>query len=232
MKFASLDHFDISPWRIMGVGGSASGASALIFGAVIGGALGPVGSATEVVVAILVLYIVVTTPRRILDSQRVAQARESVLLSVAASACLSVTGSRSRTLTLLRSTEDTLAKTLSEITRQLLLGNKAEMAVMGASKNLASYSAIAALYRMAVFRPRAFDAGDEESTGIAKSSELSRETKIPIFMTVCFFAPIMLLLYAVFFHLYDTMSLGELAAFEFVIIDLAFYMSASDRAPT
>jgi EamA domain-containing membrane protein RarD len=51
-------------------------------------------------------------------------------------------------------------------------------------------------------------------------------------MTVCFFAPIMLLLYAVFFHLYDTMSLGELAAFEFVIIDLAFYMSASDRAPT
>ena len=52
-----------------------------------------------------------------------------------------------------------------------------------------------------------------------------------MFMTVCFFTPIMLLLYAVFSHVYSTDGLAELAAFGFVVIDLAFYLAASDRGP-
>jgi hypothetical protein len=57
------------------------------------------------------------------------------------------------------------------------------------------------------------------------------ETKLPIFMTVCFFAPIMITLYAVFSHTYQPDRLAELGAFEFTIIDLAYYLSAADRGP-
>jgi len=76
-----------------------------------------------------------------------------------------------------------------------------------------------------------FDSGDEESRGLASSSDLSRETKLPVFMTACFFTPIMLLLYAVFSHSYSGGSLAELIALEFIILDLTFYLSSGDRGP-
>lgn len=231
MKFASFEHFRISIWRVAGVGGAASAASALLAGLAVGGVLGGATTATLLVIALLVFYIVLSTPRRILDGQRVAQARESVLLSAAAKACLSVTGSRPRTLILLRPREAALARTVTEAGRVLLLGARVDVAVSQASPGLASYSAAAALRSVATLSSSAADAGDEETRGLANSSELGRETKLPIFMTACFFSPIMLLLFAVFSHSYDPGSLAELAAFEFILLDLAFYMTASDRGP-
>jgi hypothetical protein len=52
-----------------------------------------------------------------------------------------------------------------------------------------------------------------------------------MFMTVCFFTPIMLVLYAVFTHIYSMDGLAGLAAFGFIVIDMSFYLAASDRGP-
>lgn len=229
MRFASWDYFNISPLKICVAGAAVSCIVSLGVRSALGNVLGQGTTAILVVVAVLVFYIVLSTPRRTLDGQRVSQARQSVLLDAAAKACLSVTGSRSRTLLLLRSRDPSLASTLLDAGRLVLLGLKVEKAVAASSNMLASYSAAVALRSFSTLRSSTFDAGDEETRGLASSADLSKETKLPIFMTVCFFAPIMLLLYSVFSHSYDPGSLAELAAFEFVVIDLSFYLTASDR---
>ena len=231
MRFASLEHFNIRAWRISCVGVALASAAWLMAGLAVGGVLGGAKPAMQVVVAALVFYIVVSTPRRLLDRQRVSQARESVLLAGAAKACLGVTGSRSRTLVMLRPRDSVLSETVEEAARVVLLGGRVEQALSTTSEGLASYSAAAALRSLATLKPGNYDAGDEETRGLADSAELSKETKLPMFMTVCFFAPIMMLLYSVFSHSYDPGSLAELSALEFIVIDLAFYLSASDRRP-
>ncbi len=190
----------------------------------LGGATAP----ALAVVGALVFYIVVSAPRRLLDAQRVAQARESVLLSAAATACLSVTGSRPKTVLLLRSRDEGISHMTTEIGRRVLLGARVPDALAASSGRLASYSAAASLQATALLGRKRFDAGDEETRGLASSSDLSRETKLPVFMTACFFTPIMLLLYSVFSHSYSSGSLVELVALEFIVLDLAFYLSSGE----
>lgn len=231
MNFASFEHLDVDPWRVVLVGAATSGAVLLGCGLVLGTVLGQDTVAAEIVVALLVFYIVLSTPRRLVDAQRVGQARESVLLSVASNACMIATGSRPRTLMLLHAGEPELKKALTELGRSILLGARVEGAVEIVSRKLASYSATAVLRGTATLRPRIVDVSDQEVRGLMSSSELSKETRLPMFMTVCFFTPIMLLLYAVFSHIYSTEGLAELAAFGFLVIDLGFYLAASDRGP-
>jgi hypothetical protein len=170
MKFASFDHLEVDPWKVAMVGATASGAVLLGCGLVLGRVLGPATSATEIVVALLVFYIIMSTPRRLVDAQRVGQARESVLLSVASNACMNATGSRPRTLMLLRPAEPELKRTLADIGRSVLLGTGAENAVERASGRLVSYSAATALRGTATLRPRTADVSDQEVRGLMSSS--------------------------------------------------------------
>jgi len=229
MRFASYDRFAVSPWRIVGVGVAASFAASLAMGLLFGDALGEAETPALLVLGVLVFYIVVSTPRRLADRQRVIQAREALLLSAATIACLKVTGSRPRTLLLLRPREGALDAATREAGRRVLLGTRVGTAIADCSRNLTSYSAAVSLRNLASMHQRDFDASDEETRGLANLSELSRETRLPIFMTVCFFLPIMLVLYAVFSHTYDAGRLAELTAFEFVVVDLAFYFSSVER---
>ena len=231
MKLASLDHFGISPTKIVALGVAVSSALAFAAMEVLGNVLGGGTDPALVAIAFLVFYVVVSAPRRLLDAQRVSQARESVLLSAAATACLNVTGSRPRTVLLLRSRDPEVSRALTEAGRRLLLGADVSGAVSSSSERLASYSTVAALQGVAKLERRTPDAGDEEARGLASSSDLARETKLPVFMTACFFTPIMLLLYSVFSHSYGEGSLVELVALEFIVLDLAFYLSSADRGP-
>ena len=231
MKIASYDHLDLSAARIMALGfvvsGAAGGALEFALGGALGGATGP----TVLMIAALVFYIVATTPRRRLDRERVSQARESLLLSVGSTACLKGTGSRSKTLIMLRPRDQSLASAGARGARMVLLGTPVETAALEASRELASYSAAGALRGVASLKPADFGAGDEETRGLASSSELYRETKLPMLMTVCFFSPILLVLYAIFSHSYDPARLIELVALEFVLVDLALFFSSVDRGP-
>ncbi len=231
MKFESLDRLEVSIWRLMGLGVAASSASAAILSVVLGDSLGGAKMPTLFVISVLVFYIVATGPRRVLDRQRVAQARESLPLGAAAAACLHVTGSRSRTLILLRSREPALAAVENECARRVLLGERPVTALEASSRELASYSASLVLQNVSTMGPGDFAGGDEEVRGITSYTELSKETKLPLFMTVCFFAPIMLVLFSVFTHSENPGALAELAAFEFVVLDLTFYFSTTEGEP-
>lgn len=231
MRFESLDRLGISPWKMLALGAAGSFGSALVTTVSVGGSLGPASPFASVVVAALVFYIVVSAPRRLSDAQRMSQARETPSFSASATACLAVTGSRPRTIVLLRSRDSELNASLEEAGRRVLLGTRVESAVDNSARALVSYSARAAVRGLAAFSPKAIAQGDEETVGLESSSDLSRETKMPMLMTACFFGPIMLTLYAVFSHSYDPASLGELASFEFILLDLALYLSAGDRAP-
>ena len=231
MKITSFEHFDISPLRISMLAIVASTSVASMTGALAGNVLRQAEPVTLVVVGALVFYIVLSTPRRLIDGQRVAQARESLLISAQASACLTVAGSRPRSLLLLRPREETFAKAVAGAGRMVLLGTKVEKAVGLSSRGLSSYSASNALLGLATLSSRTPVVGGEETRGLATSSELSRETRLPVFMTICFFAPIMLTLYTVFSHLYEPAILAELSALEFVVIDLAYFLCSVDRIP-
>jgi hypothetical protein len=191
--------------------------------------LGPGKPVVLLVVALALFYIVISAPRRLLDRSRASLAKESVLLAAAATACLKVTGSRSRTILLVKSNDPTVSAVLSEMGRKALLGSRPQETVAAASRNLPSSSAAMTLRKLALSRGTEYDPGDEESRGLSRSSELSGETKLPILMTACFFSPIMLLLYAVFSKAYSPQSLAELVAFEFIILDLTAYMGSWER---
>ena len=231
MRFASLEAFGISIWRIVALGLASSALVGIVVGLATGDALGQAKMATLLVIAVLVFYVAVSSPRRFLDQQRVAEARESLLLSASAQACLTVTGSRSKTFMLIRPKNQALEAAVKEAGRRILLGTNVGAAVAECSRGIASYSATAALQNVATTIAREFAAGDEESRGLAAASELSMETKLPMFMTVCFFTPIMLVLYAVFSHTYQPERLVELGAFEFAVIDLGYHLSAAERSP-
>lgn len=229
MRFASLDRMGISAAKAVALSSLVASGAALATGVVVRGPLGQAGVPMAALIGALMFYIVLSTPRRLLDGERVAQARESPVLAASAAACLTVTGSRPRTLMLLKSRDSVLASALKDARRRVLLGERIQRSLDVTSRGLASYSAAAALGALATFEPGAMDQGDEEVRGLESSSELRRETRVPALTTVCFFAPILLVLYAVLSHTYDPVSLGELTAFEFVVVDLAFYLSTTDR---
>jgi hypothetical protein len=231
MRFASFEAFRISVWRMVALGLASSAFAGIAVGLATGDALGQARMATSLVIAALVFYITVSSPRRLLDQQRVAQARESLLLSASALACLTVTGSRPKTFMLIRPKEQALGAAVKEARRRILLGTNVGAAVAASSREIASYSASAALQSVATTNAGEFVGGDEESRGLAAASELSMETKLPLFMTVCFFTPIMIILYAVFSHTYQPERLVELGGLEFAVIDLGYYMCAAERSP-
>jgi len=231
MRFASFEMYSISIWRIVALGLVSSALVVIAVGQAIGDAMGQAKIATLLIIAVLVFYIALSSPRRFLEQQRVAQARESLLLSASAQACLTVTGSRSKTFMLIRPKDQALGAAVKEAARRILLGTSVGDAVATCSRGVASYSAAAALQDVATTNAREFVGGDEESKGLAVASELNMETKLPIFMTVCFFTPIMLVLYAVFSHMYQPERLVELGAFEFAAIDLGYYLSAAEWSP-
>ena len=231
MRFTSFEAFGISIWRMLALSLATSTMVAVGLELALGDVLGQAKIAILLVAAILVFYVTMSAPRRQLDRQRVAQARESPLLSASVQACLKVTGSKSKTFMLIRPRERTLSAAVKETARRILLGIRAEAAATESCHTIASYSAAAALQSVAVAGAREFVGEDEEFRGLAMSTELSMETKLPIFMTVCFFAPIMIMLYALFSHVYQPEQLVELGAFEFAVIDLAFYLCAAGGSP-
>ena len=231
MRLASYERFGVSPLRMAGIGGVAAALAGTALATIAGPALGGATWFAGTIVAGLVMYAVMSTPRRVLDRERVSQAKESVVLGAAAAACLSVTGSRSKTLMMLKPRDRSFGRAVTAAARMVLLGSSVEGALADASGRVASYSAAETLRGIASLKPGDFDEGDEEVRGLASSSELYRETKLPMLLTACFFSPIMLVLYAVFTHSYSPVQLLGLIAVQFTLLDLALYFSSGDRGP-
>ena len=229
MKFQSLELMRISPLRLGAVSLVAAGLTAAGFNAAVGSSLGGAGPELELVVSALTAYIVATTPKRYVSGASVSQARESMVLAAAASACMVVTRSRSRTMMILRARERYLDEALTEAKRRILLGRGVEEAARVAIPRLASSSAARVVGSVASLQPDGMNEGGEEASGIDSASELSLETKLPVFMAACFFSPIMLLLYSLFSHITDPVELAGLVGFEVIVLDIAFFLCSAGR---
>ena len=191
--------------------------------------LGAAAPELSLVVAITVFYMVVSLPKRLFDASSFSQSQEAPSLSVMASVDFEATHSRSRTMLMLRTSDPEISGALERIRRAILLGEPPGPVAVESAKTLSSYSAAGVLRKAATLSPQSIQEGGEESLGIVGSLQLAEESKLPLFMTLCFFSPIMLLLYAVFSHLEDPRSLAELVGVQLVILDVSFQFTSTER---
>ncbi len=229
MKLESLDHYGIDPLKLGALGTAGAIVAGIGFELAVGRVLGSTTPIVLMVLAGLVFYGIVSSPKRVLDHQRLSQSREAVVLAVSASACLPITRSSSRSLLILRSNELGLAETLRAVGRRILLGESTSSAIRAETGRLASYSAANTLKAIASTQKGHVKEGAEELAGLTGYSELSSETRLPIFMTVCFFSPIMLLLYSVFSKSTSPASLAELVLLQVILLDLTYFVCSPKR---
>jgi hypothetical protein len=216
-------------WKLAAVGGAAASASGLLLQVASGGVLGAGAPELDLVVGAVVFYMVVSFPKRLMEASSLSQSREASSLSVMAAIDFEATHSRSRTMLMLMPSDTGIRQVLERVKRAILLGETASSAVNESVGTLTSYSAAEALRKAATMSPESMEEGGEENRGIVSALQLGEESKLPLFMTVCFFTPIMLLLYAVFSRLEDPRSLMELLGVQLVVLDLSFHFTSSER---
>ncbi len=209
---------------------AAAAGAALVFRGLVGGVLGGSTEDVQLIVSGLVFYACVSAPRRVGQASSCSESREAVTISAAAATCLSASGSRAKTLLSLRSDEPGIAAALKAAGRSVLLGVPVRESVRTASAHLASYSAANAVCGVADQSPQTLDERGEESEGITSYAQLSHETKLPIFMTVCIFTPILLVMYSVISRVTTPDDLAELVALDVVVLEIAFNFCSADRA--
>ncbi len=220
----------LEPARLCALAAAAGLASGVAVGEVSAQVLN--GGAVELALVVwcLVFYIVVTAPKRAFRLAAVAQSREAPSMAVSASAALEATMSRPKALLLVRSGEPALDSALTRIKRSLLLGHSAATSLEAEASSLASYSAAEVLRSLGTLSPGSLVDRGEESGGLEQSGELSSESKMPVFITVCFFLPILFVLLVAFSGLHAPLEQVEVLGLDIVFLDIAFYLCSSERA--
>ncbi len=174
-------------------------------------------------------YLISTTPRRILDRATFEQTIEAPSFAASSNIYLKSTSSRSKTLLMLRAEEPRLASFLGTVRRQVLLGYDASTAVQAARPRSHVFSeSIRTVINSVVGVGRArLEEGAEELEGILNSSGLEDETKLPLFIAVSFFLPIMLMLFAATTKGTSPVAMAALVVLEVVVLDITLAVSGS-----
>jgi hypothetical protein len=191
--------------------------------------LGQLALALGVIVSLACGYAVGALPRRSIEWSALQQAREAPALADAASVYLQSSGSKSKTLMMLRTDEPRLSALLGELKRTTLLGvDPADtFARMGGKAESESVSKVLGSVVRAQGE-RLVDEG-EELEGMVAASLSREETNFPVFLTVSFFLPIMLMLLAAIDHHTDLLAMVSLTFLEVVVLDLALSLSSTER---
>ena len=229
MKFLSWEYYGIEPRRIFVVAFLLAAVSGLALYLVTRGVLGGDSPEVSFFFAAIVVYLVLSLPRRLMESAALSQSREATTLAAACSATLEATHSRPRSVLLLESSEDNISSLLSSAKRRILLGEDVQGSLAAAGARAASRSANDVLSALATSEASLIIEGGEETQAITESSQLSEESKLPLFMAVAFFTPILLILFAVLTHQSAPGSFASLVIIQAVIMDLAFYVSSSEK---
>lgn len=226
----------ISAWDTCGLDRRRMAALSALAGAIAGVCifaatffiLGDTAVLLAAAVGAMAAYLVAGSPKRSLDRSAVVQAREAPALAAAVAVYLQSTGSRSKTILMLRSEEQRLAALLERAKRSTLRGFDAKTALNdGGAVGTDSVSRIVSAVERAQW-DGLYDGG-EELEGMVRASASSEETKFPVFLTVSFFLPIMLMLVAAIGHHDDPVSMASLAFVECVVLDLALSFSSVER---
>ncbi|MGD0637587.1 MAG: hypothetical protein ABSA72_06070 [Nitrososphaerales archaeon] len=191
--------------------------------------LGDLAVVLGAVVALGSGYALAALPRRSIERSALQQAGESPALAAAASVYLQSSGSKSKTVLMLRSDEPRLAFLLDELRRGTLLGFDPADTYERLGGRAESESASKILGSVVRAQgDRLADEG-EELEGMVRSSLSKEETKFPVFLTISFFLPIMLMLLAAIGHHTDLVAIVSLTFLEVVILDLALSISSTER---
>ncbi len=229
MKLSSWEHYHINSAKFLVLAGmlSALGGTGVYLATrdVLGEESGIVG----VIASVATCFLVLSEPGREFETVSLLQAREAPIIAASAAVSLEATGSRARALMLLSSEERELATTLDEIRRMILLGHRPTEAILKYGTELASDSASQALLSTATSNPGSIEDEGRELEDVFAASSLGEETKVPVFIAACFFAPIMLLLYAILTHSTTPIDLAELVALEVVILNFTFAFSSQEK---
>jgi hypothetical protein len=196
------------------------GATYTIFGGVSVVLAGAVGVASS--------YLVAGFPKRSLDRSALLQAREAPALAASAAVYLQSTGSRAKTILMLRSDEPRLEALIERAKRRTLLGEDAS-STLGDAEGVRADSTAAILASVASARGERLADGGEELEGMVRASLATEETKFPVFLTISFFLPIMLMLLAAVGHHDDLASIVSLTVLEIVVLDVALSFASTER---
>jgi hypothetical protein len=205
------------------------GVSVILTQVLFGDLLGAFAPEFEIILGAMVVYAVMTLPHRIVTAETFSQSREAPMLAAMASTTLEATNSRNLTMLILRSADPTVSRVLREVRRKILLGERLDSAVSSTTSTLTSYSLVNAMNKIVALHPISIEESEHESLGLLSSFNLEQETKLPVFTVVCFFVPILMLLYAAFSHLDDPRGMIELVGLQVLVVDIAYYLSSSSQ---
>jgi len=174
-------------------------------------------------------YLVSTAPMRILRVAAFQQTLEAPSFAASSNIYLKSTSSRTKTFLLLRAEEPRLSSFLAEVRRRVLLGYDASSATLGARPDSHLFSeAVRTVINSVVGVDRArVEEGEDELDGMLNSSGLDEETKMPLFIAVSFFLPIMLMLFAAMTKGTGLAAMGALFVLEVIVLDLTLAISGS-----
>jgi len=192
--------------------------------------LGQLAVVLGAIVALGSGYAVAALPRRSVERSAIRQAGESPALAAAASVYLQSSGSKSKTLLMIGSEEPRLSALLGELRRNVLLGFDPAEAYVRLGGRVESESVSKILGSVVRARGERLADEGEELEGIVTGSLSREETKFPVFLTISFFLPIMLMLLAAIGHHTDPVSMVSLTFLELVVLDLALALSSTERA--
>jgi len=225
---ASWGVLGLSPVRMVALAVSAGAVTAACILAFTIGILGGVSVLLAVAVGGAATYLVASLPKRSLDRSALLQAREAPELAASAAVYLQSTGSRSRTILMLHSQEPRLDGLIERAKKHTLLGLDPSAAFDG-SEAVRADSTAGILSAVTRAQGEKLADGGEELDGMVRASLASEETKFPVFLTVSFFLPIMLMLLVAVGHHDSTDAVLSLAAVEVLILDLVLSFASAER---
>jgi len=228
MKASSWAALGLSPARMTVLVASVGVAAATGILVATFAILGAVSVLLAAAVGVAASYAVAGFPKRSLDRSALMQAREAPALAASAAVYLQSTGSRAKTVLMLHSDEPRLDALIERARRYTLLGVDAS-AVFGDTDDVRADSTAAILSSVVRAQGERLADGGEELEGMVRASLAAEETKFPVFLTISFFIPIMLMLLAAVGHHDDPASIGSLAVLEIVILDLALSFASTER---
>lgn len=191
--------------------------------------LGQIAAVLAAIVGALSAYTVSTTPRRYLERAALVEASEAPTLAASGAVYLHATASKTKTVLLLRSDEPQLSSVLSELKKDTLLGLDPQRSLQRLEHAVGSDSTLRILRSIVRAQGERLRDEGEELESVVRSSASGEETKFPVFLTISFFLPIMLMIFAAMEHHTSLISVASLAFLEIVVLDLALSVSSTER---
>ncbi|MDA4122958.1 MAG: hypothetical protein OK456_07255 [Thaumarchaeota archaeon] len=225
----SWEKFGVAPKKMAALVSLLGAAPAVAVALVAAPFLGQLSLVLGAVVGMAAAYSVAAMPKRALEKSALVQAREAPTLAASGAVYLNGTGSKAKTVLMLRSDEPMLSSVIRDMKRETLLGFDPTNTLKRSEALVQSQSSLSVLRSIVRAQGERLEDQGEELESIVRSSASGEETKFPVFMTIAFFLPIMLMLFAALEHHSDPLAMVSLAFIEVVVLDLALSISSTER---